>query len=230
MATEAERYASDLAAWFRRHEDRGTAIPMENYMRGQYPFLGIKTPERTRLTKAFWAERGYPADEDVLEIVNRLWALPEREFQNVAMAFLERYKKKAKIGDIEAFENLITTKSWWDTVDYLAAHTMGTHLTRFPELLSEYPERWIRSDNMWLRRTAILYQLGYKGRTDADRLFAYVLRCKDESEFFIRKAIGWALREYAKTDSEAVRRFVASNKLSPLSVREALKHIGKGTG
>ncbi|MFC5404003.1 DNA alkylation repair protein [Cohnella soli] len=226
MTARAERYVSELAEWFRKHGNRSVAIPMENYMRGQYPFLGIKTPERTRLTKAFWAEHGFPGDEDVLDIVERLWAFPEREFQNVAMAFLERYKKKSKVGDIDKFERLITTKSWWDTVDYLAAHTVGVHLTRFPELLAEYPERWINSDHMWLRRTAILYQLRYKERTDADRLLAYALHCKDESEFFIRKAIGWALREYAKTDAEAVRRFVAANKLSPLSEREALKHIG----
>ncbi|RKP57410.1 DNA alkylation repair protein [Cohnella endophytica] len=220
-------YVDQLAEWFRKHGDKTKAIPMENYMRNQYPFLGIKSPERTALTKTFWAEHGIPAGEELLDVVRQLWLLPEREFQNVGMAYLEKYAKKAKPADIDAFEELVTTKSWWDTVDYLASHTMGDHLTKYPELIPEYTERWIRSDNMWLRRTAILYQLRYKQRTDVERLFEYLLLCKDENEFFIRKAIGWALREYAKTDAEAVRRFVAGNRLSPLSEREALKGIGK---
>jgi 3-methyladenine DNA glycosylase AlkD len=143
------------------------------------------------------------------------------------MAFLEKHAKKAKKTDIDVFESLITTKSWWDTVDYLASHTMGDHLARHPELIPEYTERWITSDDLWLRRTAILYQLRYKQKTDAGRLFEYISRCKDEKEFFIRKAIGWALREYSKTDEQSVREFVAVSRLSPLSEREALKYVSR---
>lgn len=220
-------YVESLADYFRKHGDRNTAVAMEAYMRNQYPFLGMKTPERSALTKAFWAEHGIPSGEELLDVVRQLWLLPEREFQNVGMAYLDKYAKQAKPGDIESFERLVTTKSWWDTVDYLASHTIGDLLAKYPELIPDYPDRWIRSDNLWLRRTAILYQLRYKQRTDTGRLYGYILLCKDESEFFIRKAIGWALREYAKTDPDAVRSFVAEHRLSPLSEREALKNIGK---
>jgi 3-methyladenine DNA glycosylase AlkD len=220
-------YTQLLEAWFREHADRETAAPMEAYMRGQYPFLGIKTPERTRLTKDFWSRHGIPSGEELLQVVRELWELPEREFQNVAMSFLEKYGKQASKDDIDRFEWLITTKSWWDTVDYLASHTMGDHLTRYPDLISTYTDRWIHSDNLWLRRTAILYQLRYKERTDSRRLFEYIGICKEEDEFFIRKAIGWALREYSKTDEAAVRRFVTETRLSPLSTKEALKYVSR---
>lgn len=104
---------------------------------------------------------------------------------------------------------------------------MGDHLAKYPELIPRYTERWIASENLWLRRTAILYQLRYKERTDAGRLFRYIEKCKEENEFFIRKAIGWALREYSKTDESAVRAFVDKTPLSPLSVREALKFVSR---
>jgi 3-methyladenine DNA glycosylase AlkD len=218
-------YTHALAAWMGKHADPHAALQMEAYMRNQYTFLGIKTPERNRLTKAFWLEHGIPVGDELLAVVQQLWQLPEREYQNVAMTFLEKHSKHAEKSDIDVFENLITTKSWWDTVDYLAAHTMGDHLTKYPELIPDYAGRWIVSEDLWLRRTAILYQLGYKNRTDVDRLFDNIIHCKDEKEFFIRKAIGWALREYSKTDEEAVRRFVADTSLSPLSKREALKYV-----
>ncbi len=219
MANIAE-YTAELAIWFRRHENREKAKPMEDYMRNQYPFLGLKTPE-------FWSKHGIPAADQLLDVVRQLWLLPEREFQNVAMAFLEKHGKQAKISDIDIFESLITTKSWWDTVDYLASHTMGDHLSKYPELIPSYTERWMASDDFWLRRTAILYQLRYKQRTDVERLFDFINRCKEEKEFFIRKAIGWALREYSKTDEQAVRAFVGATRLSPLSEREALKYVSR---
>jgi 3-methyladenine DNA glycosylase AlkD len=220
-------YVSTLEDWFKVHSDPDKAKRMEAYMRNQYPFLGIKTPERNRLTREFWLEHGIPVGDELLAVVQQLWQLPEREFQNVAMSFLEKHGKHAEKSDINVFEKLVTTKSWWDTVDYLASHTMGNHLTKYSDLIPEYTGRWIESDDLWLRRTAILFQLGYKKHTDVERLFDYIGRCKDEKEFFIRKAIGWALREYSKTDEEAVRRFVTDTPLSPLSKREALKYVSR---
>ncbi len=218
-------YTRALAVWFREHADAKKAGPMEGYMRNRFSFLGIKTPERIQLTREFWSKYGFPVGEELLLVVQQLWQLPEREFQNVAMAFLEKHGKHAAKLDVDVFEKLVTTKSWWDTVDYLASHTMGDHLTKYPDLIPDYTGRWIQSDDLWLRRTAILYQLRYKERTDVERLFDYIVRCKDEKEFFIRKAIGWALREYSKTDKAAVLRFVSETQLSPLSEREALKYI-----
>ena len=124
-----------------------------------------------------------------------------------------------------AIRQLIVTKSWWDTVDALAAHVVGVMVARQPVLLSTMDE-WVVSDELWLIRTAILHQLRYKSQTDTERLFRYCAQHAGHKDFFIRKAIGWALREYARTDPDAVRRFVKTQSaLSGLSVREALKHL-----
>ncbi|WP_308636766.1 DNA alkylation repair protein [Paenibacillus silvisoli] len=221
-------YTSELESVLRAHANRELAESMEAYMRHLFPFLGIRTPERNALVKQFMKEHGVPAGEELEAVVRELWSKPEREFHYAAMMLLEKRKKDADAGQVGLLEELITTHSWWDTVDLLASHQVGNVFTRYPELVSVYTEKWIASEDMWLRRTAILYQLGYKGRTDAELLFSLIRRTAHETEFFIRKAIGWALREYAKTDAAAVQRFVAETELSPLSVREALKHVGAG--
>ncbi|MDQ1910454.1 DNA alkylation repair protein [Paenibacillus sp. GD4] len=204
------------------------AGPMEAYMKHHFPFLGLKTPERKVLMGEFVKEYGIPKGEKLLGVAEELWSLPEREFQYIAQGLLEKHVKKAEREHLDYLEKLIVTKSWWDTVDLLASKLVGGHLLRFPELIPAYTERWIGSDNLWLRRTALLFQLGYKEKTDEELLFRLIRRCAHEQEFFIRKGIGWALREYAKTSPEAVQRFVADTPLSPLSVREALKHVGEG--
>jgi 3-methyladenine DNA glycosylase AlkD len=121
---------------------------------------------------------------------------------------------------------LITTKSWWDTVDPLAARFVGGLVRRHPQLLAEM-DRWSVEENMWLVRTAILHQLYYGAQTDTARLFEYCTRQAGHPDFFVRKAIGWALRQYARTDADAVREYLAKNqaRLSPLSAREASKHL-----
>lgn len=217
--------AKALEAKFRENANPEKAEPMEGYMRNQFVFLGIKTPERTQLLRDFWKQNEKPQGEELLQTAEQLWQLPEREFHYVAMGLLEKYSKEAKPQHIDMLERWVTTQSWWDTVDFLAAHLVGCQLSKYPELIADYTERWIASDDLWLRRSAILFQLKYKQHTDTERLFDYIRRTKDESEFFIRKAIGWALREYAKTDADAVHRFVKETILSPLSKKEALKHI-----
>ncbi|WP_419873985.1 DNA alkylation repair protein [Candidatus Pristimantibacillus sp. PTI5] len=217
--------AKALEALFREHADPEKALPMEAYMRGQFVFLGIKTPERTALLRAFWKQHVKPKGEELLEAAEYLWQLPEREFHYIAMGLLEKYGKEALPAHIDRLERWITTHSWWDTVDFLASHLVGYQLSKYPELIDACTERWIVSENMWLRRTALLFQLRYKHHTDTERLFGYIRITKDESEFFIRKAIGWALREYAKTDAVSVHRFVKETPLSPLSKKEALKHL-----
>lgn len=199
---------------------------MAAYMRDQFAFLGIRTPERAALTKQFMKANGVPAGAELETVVRLLWALPEREFHYAAMMLTEKRKKELGPGQMELLEHLITKHSWWDTVDLLASHLAGAVFSGYPELVPAYAEKWAASDDLWLRRRAILFQLGYKQRTDAELLFSLVRRMAHESDFFMRKAIGWALREYAKTDPDAVRAFVRETELSPLSVREALKHIG----
>lgn len=228
MKLEPEVYVEALLKWFRVHADPGKAVRMSAYMRDQYPFLGIQTTERNALLKAFIREHGKPNSEDALErVVKLLWDSPEREFQNVAMSLLDARGKRTEPSRIDLLEALIIQKSWWDTVDFLAGNAAGKFLLHYPELVAQFPDRWIASDNLWLRRSALLYQLSYKNKTDEKRLFSYIRSCAHEKEFFIAKAIGWALRQYAKVNADAVLAFVDEEPLQPLSKREALKNLTK---
>ena len=122
---------------------------------------------------------------------------------------------------------MITTNSWWDSVDFIAKHILGNYLFQFPDEIEKVVTECSSSENMWLNRSAILFQLGYKNQTDAKRLFDICLQHKSSSEFFIQKAIGWALREYSKANPDEVVSFVAKADLKPLSQKEALKRINK---
>lgn len=207
------------------HRNEVRAVTMSTYMRDQFPFLGIPSPMRKQLTKEVFLETGIlkkPFDENpVLE----LWALPEREYQYAACEYLERFRKKLELPHLHLLERLILTKSWWDTVDSLV-HNVGAISLKFPES-TPILERWSQTKNFWLRRAAILHQLGLKTKTDESRLFKFILENAHDTEFFIRKAIGWALREYSYVKPEAVRNFVLEHQkeLSNLSKREALKAL-----
>jgi 3-methyladenine DNA glycosylase AlkD len=126
---------------------------------------------------------------------------------------------------IKTIEHLLVNKSWWDTVDTLAGGAVGVHFQRFPAMREKYLAKWRKSDNFWLRRTTILFQLGYKKETDFLLLCDIIRENLDSKEFFINKAIGWALRQYARTDPQAVKKFVKVTPLEPLSRREAMKHL-----
>lgn len=220
-------YVEKLEALFRANANAEKAGPMEAYMRNLFPFLGLKNPERVALQRQFFAEHGLPGLDELYQVVRELWQLPEREFHYAALGILEKFVKKVDASHIDFLEELLVTKSWWDSVDTLNGRLIGPHFTRFPEQIPAYTERWIESDNFWLQRSAIIFQLSYKKRTDVERMYKYIRRRAGESEFFVRKAIGWALREYSKTDEAAVRRFVAETEMSPLSKREALKYVDK---
>ena len=138
---------------------------------------------------------------------------------------IKELKGKYQPEDIELIERLITTNSWWDSVDTISKYILGSYLQRFPESVNEKVSKFSSADSMWLNRSAILFQLGYKEKTDFDLLKTVCNQHKFSKEFFIQKAIGWALREYAKTNPEAVKRFVAESNLKRLSRKEALKNL-----
>ncbi|WP_371604281.1 DNA alkylation repair protein [Streptomyces sp. NBC_01220] len=196
------------------------------YMKHVAPFLGIPTPRRRALSRSVLAGTARPAEPDCAAIALRCWALPEREYQYFAIDYLRRRVAHCSSGFVPVLRRLVTTVPWWDTVDVLAAHVAGPLVAADPELRRTMDE-WIEDDDLWIVRTALLHQLRFKEATDARRLLGYCLRRADHPDFFIRKAIGWALREYARTDPEAVRDFVdsARDRLAPLSVREATKHL-----
>ena len=221
-------YVLALKDIFEQNADPAQAGPMKKYMRDQFEYLGIKSPQNAVLTRDFIKEHGLPTP-DQLDIISReLWSLPQREFQYAAMTLLGKLEQKLEPEFITTIEYLITEKSWWDTVDLLASHTVGSQFKRFPKIKENYLKKWRKSDNFWLRRTTLLFQLGYKKETDFDLLCEIVRENLGSDEFFINKAIGWALRQYAHTNPAPVKKFVKATKdLHPLSRREALKNIGE---
>lgn len=220
-----EDMPEELIAAFYANGNEAKAGFMAAYMKDRFPFLGLTKPERTALQRDFLRRAKKAATVD-WELVDRLWALPEREFQYLAADYLETVRGRVAAGDIGRLAGLVTTKSWWDTVDGLAAIVVGDLCARHPELVGSRIVRWSAGDNIWLARTAILFQLKYKEKTDTEVLGLVIRNTCGTKEFFLNKAIGWALREYSKTDREWVRAFIAGHRLHPLSVREGSKYLG----
>jgi 3-methyladenine DNA glycosylase AlkD len=218
-------YTVLLKDLFEKNADPSQAAPMKKYMRGQFEYLGIKTPQNKTLMKEFISKYGLSPIEDLDAILRDLWALPEREFQYVGLGLLDKLEKKLPAKFIKPIEYLIITKPWWDTVDAIASHTVGTHFRRFPDVREKHLSKWRASGNIWLRRTTILFQLNYKKETDFELLCEIINENLDSKEFFINKAIGWSLRQYARIDPNAVRKFIQSTPLHSLSRREAMKHL-----
>jgi len=199
---------------------------MAKYMKNLFPFLGLPRPAYGVLIKPLAAQVKGRVDEEWLEqACLSLWQLPEREFQYVALTLLKGNLEALTPTSLPLMQQLVQRKSWWDTVDTIASHPVGWLISRFPTLKTEM-DVWSRHPDLWVRRTSLLHQLSYKAHTDAKRLFRYCLDNATDQEFFIRKASGWALREYAKTNPQAVYSFVDKHldHLSPLTIREALKH------
>lgn len=198
---------------------------MAKYMKNQFPFLGIKTPARRRLMRLFYQESGILTEPFQEDLVLDLWEQEEREYQYAALDYIRCSLKKLDKTDLPLLEKLLTTKSWWDTVDNLAQHPVGTIALKYPEVIPATIVGWAFGNHLWLQRAALLFQLKYKERTDERLLYAFIKRHSASKEFFIQKAIGWALREYSKTNPESVRKFIANNELPKLSVREGSKYI-----
>jgi 3-methyladenine DNA glycosylase AlkD len=218
-------YIIPLKTLFEQNANPVQAVPMKKYMRDQFQYLGIKTPQNGALQKEFYEKYGFPPLSELDTVLRDLWSLPQREFQYVAVGLLGRFNKQIPATFIKTIEYLLVTKPWWDTVDSIAGSTIGVHFQRFPEVREKYLTNWRASDNFWLRRTTILFQLNYKKETDFELLCDIIRENLGSKEFFINKAIGWSLRQYARIDPKAVKKFVKSTQLHPLSRREALKHI-----
>jgi 3-methyladenine DNA glycosylase AlkD len=221
----AEEVVARLRSAFEPDADAAWALGAAAYMRNQFPFLGLRTPARRRLGKEALADLPTPTEPQLAAMVRALWQQPEREFQYAGCDLLSKHISVAGPAFIDVTHELVVTKSWWDTVDALAAHTVGPLVRRHLQL-TPVMDDWVRSDDVWVARTAILHQLTYRADTDGDRLFAYCRLRATDTEFFIRKAIGWALRTYAAHEPDQVASFLADTpSLSPLSVREATKGV-----
>lgn len=227
MNDSGNAYVQEIMKVLSQQADSDYAEWSKAYLRNQFEFIGIRAPIRRKFMKQVIKEHGLPKGAELKQIVFSLWELPEREYQQAALDLLEMGKKVLTADDLSWLSTLIVKKSWWETVDVLAPRIFGQMLLENPELVPIYPDKWIEDENFWLQRSAIIYQLKYKEKTDEERLFRNILRRAESNEFFIQKAIGWALREYAKTEPDHVRDFVSKHPLKPLSKREALKHLAK---
>ncbi|UII34245.1 DNA alkylation repair protein [Fulvivirga ulvae] len=218
-------YARELREYFKPHADKSKAFAMKKYLRGNFEFFGIQTPLRRNLARHFLKSHGLPSISELHQMVVELWTLPERELQLTAMDICEKLAKKVSEDHITTLEYMLTHKQWWDTVDLTAANLAGKYFKLYPENISSFIPKWQHTEDFWLNRSAILFQLKYKRDTDTALLAETILSHTSSREFFIQKAIGWALREYSKTNPEWVRAFIQNNRLANLSVREGSKHL-----
>ena len=199
------------------------ARAMKAYMRGRFEFLGVKTPARRKAAKAFFKKHG-GADID-WRFVRQAWEHPFREMQYAALDYLETRKNLLRPGDLPQLKKLAQSKSWWDTIDFLD-RLAGGIIAGFPETRPVILQ-WSRDADIWLRRLAIDHQLLRKDQTDQHLLEQILVNNLNQTEFFINKAIGWALRDYSKTNPEWVKNFIRQHhgKMAPLSIREASKYL-----
>ncbi len=218
-------YLRPLHRLFQESGNGTIARGQEAYMKGHFRFHGIKSPERRVLLRSFLETAGPPPVDRLAAIVRSAWSAEEREMHYAGM---ELFASKARALDpswLPLADELILQNSWWDTVDFIAVHIVGAILARRRESLLAYNRHCMDSDQLWLQRTALIMQLQWKERTDEELLFQNCRALAGHPDFFIRKGIGWALRQYARTNPVAVRQFVSSHALSPLSAREALKRM-----
>ena len=218
-------YITSLAKQFETHANAANAIAMKAYMRNQFEFFGIVTPLRRSITKEHIKNTPLPTYDELENILKELWQFPQREFHYFAVELLAVYKKEWDKNLIKLIEYLLTHRSWWDSVDHIATELTSPYFKKFPEQIVPVTTKWNRSKNFWLQRSSIMFQKQYKKETDKELLAKHILNVADSQEFFVQKAIGWALREYSKVNPKWVKQFVKQHDLPPLSKREALKRI-----
>ena len=204
---------------------------MQRYMKSAMPYRGVSSPVLRSITRQLFAQYPLPTFTSWKETILALWdhaSFREERYVAIELVGYRAYRRFRTLDALPLYEYLIVSGAWWDLVDGLATHQVGELLRLYPVQMREQLLQWSRSANMWLRRSAIIAQVGFKRDTDQELLYGCIQPSLGEREFFLRKAIGWALREYAKAAPEAVLQYVAAHEaeLSGLSRREALKHVG----
>jgi len=229
----AERANTELIAAVReelaRVADPAKAPAMQAYMKSAMPYLGVTTPQLRQVCGAIFAAHPLASFDEWRETALALWRearYREERYAAIGLTGDRHYRAYRQVDALPIYEEMIVGGAWWDYVDDLATHRIGPLLALYPQPMRAAMLAWSRDVNLWKRRTAILCQLSFKAATDEELLFACIAPNMGERDFFIRKAIGWALREYSKTQPDAVRRYVREHEteLSPLSRREALKY------
>ena len=219
-------YIKKVSEAFNLHKNETYAVSMKAYMRNKFEYFGINSPLRKEISKEFLA-KDIIKNIDLKGVVIELWNLPEREFQYFALELIIKKSKELSFDFFDTIDVISLNKSWWDTIDVISPKIVPAYFKLYPNEIEKQRERLSNSDNFWQNRISILYQLSYKKNTDKKFLFKNCEKHSNSNEFFIQKAIGWALREYYKTNSIEVFDFVNKTNLKPLSKREALKHHKK---
>ncbi|MGB1308181.1 MAG: DNA alkylation repair protein [Oceanihabitans sp.] len=213
---------------FKENANNQNALKMQAYMRNKFIFYGIQSNPRRDLLKSTITLYKGDLSKNISDISWNLFTAPQRELHHCGMELFQKHKKnKYHVEDIQLIEKFISTNSWWDTVDYISKWILGNYLQQYPNEIPTVISKFSTSKNMWLNRSAILFQLGYKENTNQKLLFSICLKHNTSKEFFIQKAIGWSLREYGKYQPNAVLEFVKNNTFAPLSKKEAIRNIIK---
>lgn len=209
---------------FESREDKENAESMSKYMRNRFDFYGIPTPKRKEVYSGFIKDERKLGKID-WDFLDKCYEDNHREFQYLVYDYLLSMKKCVPYEDIPKIKKYIVNKSWWDTIDFLCKVIGDIELrdSRVKDLMIE----WSKDDNIWIKRTAIEHQLNLKDKTDVELLEKIIINCLGTSEFFVNKAIGWALREYSKTNSDWVKSFIDKykNQMNDLSIKEASKYL-----
>jgi 3-methyladenine DNA glycosylase AlkD len=219
-------YAKTLAQYLRERGNPSIAAAQSKYMRNKFPYFGIMQKPLVEAYKEFTLMHGAVDKKDTLPFMKACMQFPEREMWYIGLGQLRKNISRIDKNPLPMFKEIIIGGDWWDITDVMASSVVGDYIKKNPEYHA-FMDQWVRDKNYWIRRTAIIYQLKYKDQVDFERLKKYILLCQHEKEFFIRKAIGWSLREYSKHNAQAVIEFVGQHQkgLSPLSIREGLKWI-----
>ena len=226
MATFKSSARQQITSEFPRHRDVAAAFGAQAYMKGVAPFLGIKAPERRKILREIFRSLPTPTSQELGLTARELWKLPEREYHYAACDLIDFFIECSDKNFLrDHIEFLIVQKSWWDSVDLLGTSAVSPLTEKFPSV--GLMRTWNRSSNMWLVRASIQHQRGRKAQTDIPLLIEFINRHSAESEFFITKAIGWALRDLSRVNIAEVKKFLKQHpELDKVAVREALK-LGK---
>jgi 3-methyladenine DNA glycosylase AlkD len=226
----------DLLSRLRRElaaaADPARAPLMQAYMKSAMPYHGVSSPKMRLVCRTVFAEVDFPSVDDWRRTVLSIWRRAshrEERYAAIELTEIRRFAPFQTRGALPMYEEMIVSGAWWDYVDAIATHRLGLLLRRYPAAMRRKMLTWSRSKDMWKRRSAILCQIQFKKDTDLDLLYTCIEPSLPSREFFLRKAIGWALRQYAWTDPKEVQRYVAAHEtaLSNLSKREALKNVQK---
>lgn len=223
----SEIFLKELESLFNHSANADSALTMKAYMKNRFEFLGLKRPERDLIQKELFKEFKINNAHELEHVVRALWKLPFREYHYLACDLLAINKKKYKDLTIEFLDFLITTNSWWDTVDMISTNVVGGYYLHHKKEYVHDLIPWAKSTDFWKRRACIIFQLKYKKETDTVWLSNRILENNDSKDFFLQKAIGWALRQHSQVDAKWVIDFTENHPLKPLSKREALRLLNK---